>query len=322
MEVSYPAIFRYLGQVIRIFLYARNIRRIRREYDYDVVVFNHSFHGLALSFSEPRPIIGMINDDNSCSKNLSNFSLSKDWLSYYAYGRLERWSIKRFRTILVNSVYLRKTLIKDYALPEPLSRKLKLFYKAIRLPEQPKPKTEFRGTIKVLFVKADFRRGGLEVLGEALGKLKGHQFRLTIIGPEDRFREQVLELVGHHDHVEVENLGFRPASFVETAMREHDIFCVPALHEALGVANLEALSRGISVVSSDAGGIPEIMDGGNNGWMAPAGDPLALSRCLSECIKDDSLREQKRLNGLQYSRRFEAALMYDRFRGELLESLT
>jgi len=277
---------------------------------------------LALSFGETRPIIGMINDDNSCSKNLSNFSLSKDWLSYYVYGRLERWSIKRFRSILVNSVYLRDTLIRDYALPSPLSKKLTLFYKAIRLPEHPKSKTGFGGTIRVLFVKADFRRGGLEVLGKALGILNRHQFRLTIIGPEERFREQVLELAGRRDHVEVENLGFRPASFVETAMRENDIFCVPSLHEALGVANLEALSRGISVVSSNAGGIPEVMDGGNNGWMAPAGDHLALSRCLSECIDNDSLREEKRLNGLRYSRRFDASLMYDRFRDILLESLT
>jgi glycosyltransferase involved in cell wall biosynthesis len=314
MKVQYSPIFRYLGQVIRIFLYRKNIRQIKSTYSYDILIFNHSFHGLAVSYGENKPIIGMINDDNACSRNLSNFEFTKDWISYYLYGKLERWSIRRFKSILVNSVFLKHTLIRDYALPSQLANKLQLFYKAVELELYPAPFRPIGKPVRVLFVKVDFERGGLGVLARALASLPHIEFELTIIGPEERFFNVVREMVGSNSHVKVSLLGYRNAAEVRKAMYEHDIFCVPSLLEALGVANLEALSRGISVVSSDAGGIPEVLDQGRAGWMVPVGDDSALARAIEECIVNEPLRKEKRENGLKYARDFDVKIMYERFK--------
>jgi colanic acid/amylovoran biosynthesis glycosyltransferase len=319
MEVRYSPVFRYLGQVIRIFLYRKNIRCIRKTFDYDILVFNHSFHGLAISFGENKPIIGMINDDNSCSRNWSNFSLTKDWLSYFVYGKLEKWSIKRFNSILANSLFLRRTLVNDYNLDDSLAQKILLFYKAVEIENQPAPFRPIGERVKVLFVKRDFVRGGLGILAKALGSLTQFQIELTIIGPEERFFYLVEDLVGKHAHVKVNLLGYRDAAYVQQAMFNHDIFCVPSTLEALGVANLEALSRGISVISSDAGGIPEVLDHGNCGWMAPVGNHEALASAFEACISNEALRRLKRANGLQYAQNFDVRLMYERFR-QILET--
>lgn len=319
MEVRYSPVFRYLGQVIRIFLYRKYIKRIRAEFDYDVLVFNHSFHGLAISFGEQKPIIGMINDDNSCSRNWGNFSLTKDWISYYIYGILEKWSIKRFSAILVNSLFLKKTLQKDYALNKKLSDKLILFYKAVELEQQAAPFRQMGNPISILFVKRDFVRGGLGILAKALSTLPQFNFELTIIGPEERFYPVVHSLIGQSPHVKVNLLGYRDAAFVRDAMYTHDIFCVPSTLEALGVANLEALSRGITVISSDAGGIPEILDHGNCGWMVPAGDHQALANAFEHCIGDEAERQKRRSHGIEYAKNFDVHLMYLRFR-KILDS--
>jgi glycosyltransferase involved in cell wall biosynthesis len=314
MEVRYHKAFRYLGQLIRIFLYNKNIKKIRNEFDYDILMFNHAFHGLLVSYNEKKPIIGMINDDNACSRNFGNFKLNKDWLSYYVYGRLEKFSIKRYRRILVNSKFLRQRIISDYSLPEQLQEKLTVFYKALDTQEQPGPMKTITSPVKVLFVKADFQRGGLFTLAKALALLPDFTFELSVIGPAESYREGILASIGKIPNVVIHFLGYRNADFVKKAMLEQDIFCVPSFQEALGVANLEAQLRGISVISTWAGGIPEVMDNGNNGWLVKAGDARELAQAIQACISNPELRQQKRAAGLQYVQQFDVTIMYQKLK--------
>ena len=321
LDVSYPSAFSYLGQIIRVFLYAKKIKQVLKEYPADVLVFNHSFHGLATSYQTTLPIIGMINDDNSCSKSISNIKLNKVWLSYYIYGLLEKWSIKRFSSTLVNSIFLFSQLINDYKLNASNASKLRLFYKAIKVPSSLSPSRPFGETIKILFVKADFERGGLFTLIKALERLKQFNFECTIIGPEDRFHEKIRSFYKDVNNVKFKLLGYRDTDYVKSSMYSNDIFCVPSLQEALGVANLEALTRGISVVSSNVGGIPEIMDHGQNGWIVPPGDEIALSLALMNCIEDSDLREQKRLSGWTFAQKFDVQYLYSNFKELVSEQL-
>lgn len=314
MEVRYHKVFRYLGQLIRIFLYNRNIKKIRKEFDYDILMFNHAFHGLMVSYNEQKPIIGMINDDNACSRNFGNFKLNKDWLSYYVYGRLEKFSIKRYGLILVNSRFLRQRIITDYSLPEQLQKKLTVFYKALDTAERPGAMKTISSPVKILFVKADFQRGGLFILAKALAGLQDFSFELSVIGPADSYREGILATIGPIPNVVINFLGYRNAEFVKKAMLEQDIFCVPSFQEALGVANLEALSRGISVISTWVGGIPEVMDNGNNGWLVKAGDAGELAQAIQSCISNPELRQQKRAAGLQYVQQFDVTIMYQKLK--------
>ena len=87
-------------------------------------------------------------------------------------------------------------------------------------------------------------------------------------------------------------------------MLNTDIFCVPAHKEALGVANLEALSRCVPVVSSNTGGIPEVLNYGECGWMAAPEDPEDLARVLTLCIENTDERIGKIMAGMKYSRKF------------------
>jgi glycosyltransferase involved in cell wall biosynthesis len=73
---------------------------------------------------------------------------------------------------------------------------------------------------------------------------------------------------------------------------EMDVLVHPALwDEAMGLVILEALQRGIPVIASRIGGIPEIIDEGFNGLLVAPGDEDALGQALEHFIEDSSLRE-------------------------------
>lgn len=67
----------------------------------------------------------------------------------------------------------------------------------------------------------------------------------------------------------------------QAALREiydaHGLFLFPSFFEGFGKAFLEAMSRGLCVVASDAGGMHDVIEHGRNGCLVPAGDAVALA---------------------------------------------
>jgi glycosyltransferase involved in cell wall biosynthesis len=60
----------------------------------------------------------------------------------------------------------------------------------------------------------------------------------------------------------------------------------PADMEGLGVSLLQAAAAGVPIVASRAGGIPEVVRDGVNGWLVPPGDVDALSRAVTALLDD------------------------------------
>jgi glycosyltransferase involved in cell wall biosynthesis len=52
---------------------------------------------------------------------------------------------------------------------------------------------------------------------------------------------------------------------------------------------LEALARGVPVIGSDLGGMPEIIEPGKTGDLVPPNDPSALAASLRPYISDPGL---------------------------------
>ena len=104
-------------------------------------------------------------------------------------------------------------------------------------------------------------------------------------------------------------------------MSTYDIFCVPSYTEAFGVANIEALAHGISVISTSVGGIPEVLDNGKNGWLVESGNSQALADAITECIQMPELRVQKAENGLSFIQKFSKDEMLRNF-VEMHETVT
>lgn len=74
-----------------------------------------------------------------------------------------------------------------------------------------------------------------------------------------------------------------------------DVYMMSSVFEGLPVALLEAMAMGCGIVSTDVGGIPEVVRDGENGRLVPAGDPAALAAAASDLLGDaDALADCQR----------------------------
>lgn len=88
-----------------------------------------------------------------------------------------------------------------------------------------------------------------------------------------------LNLAGH-----VHLAGFQ--SDVAAWLASFDFFAMPSEQEGLCTSLLDALFAGLPVIGSEVGGIPEIIEDGVTGLLAPVGDSPALARAVSRYIAD------------------------------------
>jgi len=64
------------------------------------------------------------------------------------------------------------------------------------------------------------------------------------------------------------------------------LFIHPTLYEGSSLVTLEAMAHRRAVVASAAGGIPDKVRPGVNGWLVPPGDPSALAAAISGALAD------------------------------------
>jgi glycosyltransferase involved in cell wall biosynthesis len=91
-----------------------------------------------------------------------------------------------------------------------------------------------------------------------------------------------------------------------------DIYVLPSYNEQMPMSILEAMGFGLPVISTFVGGIPEMVDPGENGILIAAGDKKALSAALKELIGDSEKRERMGNKSLSIVReKFDAKVIIE-----------
>ena len=71
-----------------------------------------------------------------------------------------------------------------------------------------------------------------------------------------------------------------------------DLFIMPSASESFGLSALEAMSCSVPVVSSNAGGLPEININGETGYVCEIGDTECMGKAAVEILKDEERWQQ------------------------------
>ncbi len=77
---------------------------------------------------------------------------------------------------------------------------------------------------------------------------------------------------------------------VRAVLKKSSIFLIPSLWENCPYSCLEAMTAGRAIVSSDCGGMPELIQDRRTGLLAKNGDPASFVSALQEMIEDEQLR--------------------------------
>ena len=84
-----------------------------------------------------------------------------------------------------------------------------------------------------------------------------------------------------------------------------DVFLLPSEQESFGLAALEAMAAETPVISSNAGGIPEVNIQGETGFLAEIGNIEAMSNYTIKLLSDENLLTQMKKNAKEQALRFD-----------------
>ena len=84
-----------------------------------------------------------------------------------------------------------------------------------------------------------------------------------------------------------------------------DLFLLTSEYESFGLAALEAMAAEVPVISTNAGGLPEININGYCGFMSNVGDVDDMSKNALEILKDDATLLKYKANALQQALKFD-----------------
>jgi glycosyltransferase involved in cell wall biosynthesis len=115
--------------------------------------------------------------------------------------------------------------------------------------------------------------------------------RLVIAGNGDVERaRRVSEQLAIGQQVELP--GWVEGDAKEALLDAADVYVLPSYNENLPVSMIEAMARGLPVLTTRAGGIPELVRDGIDGILVDAGDVTAIASGLVELLTDDALRSR------------------------------
>jgi len=128
-------------------------------------------------------------------------------------------------------------------------------------------------------------------------------------GPDRDAAEQQIDSLGLRKDVrflgKVENVG--------DVLRGAELFLLPSATESFGLAALEAMACGVPVIASDAGGIPEVVENGKTGYLAPPGDAAAMAERALQVLEDPAEHERLKRNAVARAREFSADKIVPRY---------
>ena len=153
----------------------------------------------------------------------------------------------------------------------------------------------------LLCVAAVTRGKGHDVLLGGLATVTDFSWRCACVGSLDRapaFADHVQRralVSGLRDRVHF--AGPRTGAALDDAYAAADLLVLASHNETYGMVVTEALARGVPVLATDVGGVPEAL--GHGGLLVPPGDPEAFGAALRRWLEDADLRDALRLAARQ-----------------------
>lgn len=163
---------------------------------------------------------------------------------------------------------------------------------------------------RILFLSNLLESKGVIVLLDALKILKdkGYSFICNFVGGEtseidsERFKNEVEK---RHLNNMALYIGRKYGTDKDAVFEQSDVFVFPTFYynETFGLVNLEAMEHKLPIVTTDEGGITDVVKDGKNGLISEKKNPDSLAKCIEVLITDKNLCEKMGEEGYRMFKR-------------------
>jgi len=211
--------------------------------------------------------------------------------SYHSYLPMVKLAIRASDAVTAVSEYLRRETIKTFG----VDRQIDVVHNFVNLPHSDRQAGNCRAWLSpdcapVLTHISNFRpvKRVMDVMRifEAVHRECNCKLVMVGDGPDRLDAEGFAREKGLEADVRFTGKQTDIASVLACS----DVFLLPSSTESFGLAALEAMCYGVPVVASSAGGIPEVIRDGLDGFLAEAGDVNAMAQHAIRLLRNPQLR--------------------------------
>jgi N-acetyl-alpha-D-glucosaminyl L-malate synthase BshA len=205
------------------------------------------------------------------------------------YKPVVTFSINHSSGVTAVSDYLRKATLENF----PVQKHIEVIPNFVDLRRFKRAaKNGFRSLLtpqgqKLLIHVSNFRKvKRVQDVYEVFVRLRERMpVRLLLVGdgPERSPVERAAREHGLTDEV----IFLGKQEVIEQILPVADLFLIPSEYESFGLAALEAMACGIPVLSTNAGGLPEVIEHGKSGYMADVGDVATMTELAYQILHDE-----------------------------------
>lgn len=226
------------------------------------------------------------------------------------YKKLERRMAKKSDAIVVISKEQHRELVHELGVvPEDKARIIKLGFDLTRFQENlPSKRMSFRSKYKI-----EEDEIAIGIIGR-LTAIKNHdlflnvaknilvktekKLKFVIIGDgEERER---LEGIVNEINLDTDQNNIIFTSWIkeiDIALAGLDIVALTSLNEGTPVSLIEAQAAGVPVITTNVGGVIDVVNNNSTGFIVPKNNPIAFEEKLEELINSKEIRENMSQNG-------------------------
>jgi N-acetyl-alpha-D-glucosaminyl L-malate synthase BshA len=128
-------------------------------------------------------------------------------------------------------------------------------------------------------------------------------------GPERPRLERMTRELGLYDQVRF--LGKQDA--IEEILAVADLFLIPSANESFGLAALEAMACEVPVISSNAGGLPEVNIHGVTGFLADIGDFESMADSALLLLENEEMLKTFSRNAYEQAKKFDISYVLPQY---------
>jgi glycosyltransferase involved in cell wall biosynthesis len=143
--------------------------------------------------------------------------------------------------------------------------------------------------LSVAMMREGAKLASYTLLAEAAEQLRDVAWQLILVG-DGPARRKIEQQFAGIDPDRVRFLGSLGADSLPTLYASADLYLWPAIHEAFGIAFLEAQSAGLPIVAGRERGVPEVVRDGVSGVLVPHNNGRAFATAARALLADTSAR--------------------------------